>query len=63
MSKSKLTCNQCHTRLGGSLLLKDDKDVNTFIGFCTNPACPSYALLQIAAEQMPAEKEKKWPRP
>lgn len=54
--KSILTCNMCHTQMRGSLVFKNENAANQLVAFCTNPRCPNYALLQIAAEQMPEAK-------
>ena len=45
------TCNQCHKDMGYR-----DMNISGFrVGFCNNPKCPNYAIIQVAAEQMPKE--------
>jgi len=39
----------------------DNKNIEkeVMVGYCTNPGCPSYAMLQVAREDMPESKNKK----
>jgi hypothetical protein len=37
----------------------DVQDFTYELCYCVNPACPSYALVQIPAEDMPKEKKVK----
>lgn len=45
-------CVQCHTEFIYKMELEDRQ-----IAVCVNPKCPNYALLAIAQEKMPSEKE------
>ena len=55
----KRTCNQCMTNMENSAEIMAANGKPAYIGVCCNPRCPNYSLLQIAAEQMPPEKESK----
>jgi hypothetical protein len=55
----KCTCNQCGLNMENSAEVLAANGKPAYIGICCNPRCPSYSLLQIAAEQMPSEKESK----
>ena len=52
MIEDKNTCNQCGHQMDNELLVD-----NQFTGFCCNPECPNYALLQISLEDMPEDKK------
>jgi len=43
-------CNQCRKGLN----FYSEKR-NVMVGYCTNPGCPSYAMLQVAREDMTEE--------
>ena len=45
------TCNQCSNQMKYSVYAGEVKKFY----FCHNPECPSFALLQIAQEDMPDE--------
>lgn len=50
MLSAKCTCNQC----GRSM----EQDLASHLYWCPFPDCPNFALLQIPAEQIPAERSK-----
>lgn len=52
---NKKTCNQCHNNMDYHVESKKLDEIIASV--CTNPACPNYALLQMASEQMPLEDE------
>jgi formylmethanofuran dehydrogenase subunit E len=51
--KAKRSCSQCGENMEHSAEVVSNGYVTMLVPVCTNPACPSYALLQIAKEQMP----------
>lgn len=52
------TCNMCNQNMENAAEVMARNGKPAYIGICCNPACPSYGLLQIAAEQMPKETRK-----
>lgn len=56
MSKIKRTCNFCFLQMNK---IYYDGKIASEAGYCKNPACPSYALVQIPLENMPKEKKVK----
>jgi hypothetical protein len=56
--KTKRTCNQCFKQiLPAYYYYYGEKKVK--VGFCNNPRCPNYGLVQIPIESMPNKKVEK----
>lgn len=53
------SCSQCFKEL---VTCRDEfktwRELGFTLGYCTNPACPNYGIVQVPAEDMPKEEKE-----